>query len=184
MKILLLIFLCPLFCKAQYEPNKKLFYKTTVITDTGVIKGYYVTDTDSAVTLCTQKKYATTAAVQIPVGAIKELRLKNKPHNLAFLAGASVLCFMVTAGLTQDGNDIDNDGKTSFFELMFAAIEGTTSRNRSRRTTALIAGAAGGTAGLLIGIFTRKKLSVVFPVTNRHNFYSEKKWKVRDFASF
>ena len=173
----------PLCCHAQYE-NKKLVFKTTVITDTGVIKGYYATDTDSSVTLCTQKKYATTAAVVIPVGSIKELRIKNRSNSFGFLAGASILCFMVTAGLTQDGRDIDNDGKTSFWELMYSAIEGTTSSNRSRRKTALLVGAAGGTAGLMIGILTRKKMSIAFPISNRHNFYSEKKWKVRDFVSF
>jgi hypothetical protein len=183
MKIILLSLLIPLLTRAQYEPNEKIPLKAKIITDTGIIKGYYVDDNDSVFTFCTQRKYTAQANVKIPVGTIKELHLKNKSLGIPFVAGMCVISFIVTAGLSQH-SDIDNDGKTSFFELVLSAIDGSSSQNRKRRKTALIVGAAGGTAGLLAGIFTRRKLSLVFPITNRHNFYTEKKQAIRKFVDF
>ena len=175
MKILLVILLFPLSCGAQYHLNEKLPYKARVVSDSITIKGYYVSSSDSVVTISTAKRYSDNNAVNIPVFSIKELHLKNKTGTYIGVAAASfAFGFIVTAGLTKNSGDFDNDGKTSFWELLFTAIEGTTSGNRRRRNTALIVGAAGGTTAMIIGLLTNKKLALVFPISNRQQFFSQK----------
>jgi hypothetical protein len=184
MKLFLLLLICPLFSIAQYEPNEKLHYRSTVITDSGTIKGYVMYTLDSTLVISPQKRYVSNSAITIPVNTIKELRIKNKQdNNLLGTFGCAVLGFTLAAGLIQN-NDIDNDGKTSFFELIWGAIEGTTSKNRRRRTTALIAGGVGGTTFMLVNLFTNRKFSLVFPVNNRNGFYAEKKASLNDFIKF
>ena len=183
MKFIFLIFFCPLFLRAQYQPNDKLRFKTSIITDSIVITGYYIAGSDSAIMLSPKKRYSSGNTVSIPVNSIKEIQIKNRNQKWGGVAGLSILGFVVAAGLSHH-SDIDNDGNTSFFELLFTAIEGSTSRNKQRRRTALIAGASGGCAGFLIGVLSTKKFSLVFPIANRCNFYMEKKWTVRKFVGF
>ncbi len=183
MKFLLPILFSPLFCWAQYQPDDKLPFKTSIITDSAVVTGYYLYDADSAIILSTKKRYSGGNTISIPVNMIKEVQIKNRKERWGGVAALSVLGFVVAAGLSHH-SDIDNDGKTSFFELLFTAIQGSTSGNKQRRKIALIAGASGGGAGLVIGILASKKFSLVFPTTNRRNFYMEKKWTVRKFVDF
>ncbi len=183
MKFFLLIFFLPLYVYAQPNSNEKLPFKTTVVTDTGIINGYYVAEFDSTITICIQKKYAISNTITIPVNTINQLHLKkSKPY----WGGAAILAvagFFVTAGLTQK-SDIDNDGKTSFFELIFAAIDGSTSGDKKRRRTALTVGAVGGVGGFLLGALVGKNFSLSFPINNRVNFFREKKYSLNNYTSF
>jgi hypothetical protein len=183
MNFFLLIFFCPLFVLSQYQPNDKLPFKTSIITDSTVVTGYYIYDSDSAIILSPKKRYSAGNTISVRVNAIKEVQIKNRKGRWGGAAALSVVGFVIAAGLSHH-SDMDNDGKTSFFELIFTAIEGTTSHNRQRRQTALIAGASGGFAGFMIGLLSNKKFSLVFPVQNRRNFYSEKKWSVRKYVDF
>ena len=185
MKILLLILAFPLCSFAQYKPNEKIPVKATVISDSGTIHGYFLSGSDSSVILSTAKRYSPNTTISIPANTIRELRLKNKrEEGVGVAAGVFVFGFIVTAGLTKNSGDFDNDGKTSFFELLLTAIEGTTSSNRKRRNTALIVGAAGGTAAMLAEILTTKKMSLVFPIKNRSNFYKEKRTEINNYTKF
>ena len=67
---------------------------------------------------------------------------------------------------------------------MLSAIEGSTSKNKRRRKAALIGGAAGGTAGLVLGIFIGRNFSLTFPINNRNSFYNEKRIAIRKFIDF
>lgn len=189
MKILLLILLIPMCCFAQHDPeirsSETLIYKARVISDSGTIKGYFVANTDSSVIISSGKKYLTNTSINIPVNTIKELQIRNKTGvNMLGISAVTVLGFIVTAGLTKNGGDLDNDGKTSFFELLLIAIEGTTSGNRRRRNRALIVGAAGGTAFMVAGIVFSKKLTLSFPLNNRSGFYNEKKDEIYKYTKF
>lgn len=189
MKILLLILLMPMCCFAQHnpeiKPNENLIYKARVISDSGTIKGYFVANTDSMVILSSTKRYLTNTSINIPVNTIRELQIKNKTGvNILGISAVTVLGFIVTAGLTKNAGDVNDDGKTSFWELLFTAIEGTTSRNRRRRNTALIVGAAGGTTAMVIGLLAGKKLSIVFPIHNRTGFYRTKKSEINNYIKF
>lgn len=189
MRSFLLILFFPLFSIAQFnhgiQPNEKLTYKLKIISDSGTIKGYYVANTDSVVVLSNNKKYLTNTTINIPVNTIKELQIKEKTglHIVSIAAGA-IIGFTLAAGLIQNDTDSNYDGKTSFWELLFAAIEGTTSSDRRRRNTAFIAGAVGGTAFLVAGIFVNKKVSVVFPLNNRDHFYDQKKITFPNYTKF
>lgn len=121
----------------------------------------------------------------IPAEKINSVEIKSRPGN-AILGGLliTVLGFGVTAGLTNHGGDVDGVGKTIFFELLLAAIEGSTSSDSRRRRTALIAGGVGGTAVLFISLFTKKKFSLVFPLKNRQVFFNEKKAGIDSFIIF
>lgn len=189
MRIFLLIVFSPLFGFAQYthdfKPNDKLFFRTQVVSDSGSFKGYFVIAEDSAIILSSKNRYSANTTVSIPVNTIKKLQVKNKSGiNLLGIFAGTVFGFTLTAGLIQNDTDRNYDGKTSFWELLFAAIEGTTSSDRRRRNTALIAGVAGGTAFLVAGIFTTKRISFVFPINNRNNFYNQKKAEINNYVKF
>lgn len=183
-KIFFLLFF-PLYCLAQYSPNQKIDLKAKVISDSETVKGYLVTGADSAVILSRTKRYSAANTISIPVNSIREIKVKNR-SEMTFGAGAGIfiLGFIVTAGLTKNGGDIDNDGKTSFFELLLTAIEGSTSGNRRRRNTALIVGAAGGTTFTLISLLASRKATFVFPLINRRNYYQEKRWEINSRVKF
>ena len=183
MKLLVLFLLAPLCSIAQFETNAKLPFKATLVSDTGTITGYYVYSGDSSVILSPKNRYSENSAIKIPVNSIREMHLKNKKSHLGLVAAGAVFGFILTAGLIQN-NDYNNDGKTSFFELVWSAIEGTTSRNRQRRVASLIAGGVGGTAFMLAGLLTSRKFSLVFPIQNRNNFYNEKRGKLNDYLKF
>ncbi len=185
----LLFLIIPVCSFAQQHPEIKpaenLFYKAKVFADSGTIKGYYVSSTDSAVILSSTKKYITNTSITIPVNSIRKLQIRNQTgYNILSSAAITVVGFIVTAGLTKNGGDVDYDGKTSFWELLFTAIEGTTSGNRRRRNTALIVGAAGGTAFLVASFSINKKLTLNFPLTNRAKFYNEKKSELNKYTKF
>lgn len=189
MRYLLLILMQPLYCFAQHDPEfktqEKLFSKARIISDSGIIKGYFVTAADSSVILSSTKRYSNNTIVNIPVNTIQKLQVKNKlVGNLLGVTVGSVIGFILAAGLVQNNTDIDDDGKTSFWELVFSAIEGTTSGNRKRRNTAFVAGAAGGTLFMVVGIFSNKKISFTFPINNRNTFYNEKKSALNDYMKF
>lgn len=185
LKLLLIISLLPLLSLAQTPPGEKLSQKAKVVTDSGVYKGYFIKATDSTIQLSSEKRFSTNAIQNIPVSSIQELQIRNKTGtNAGVIAVVTVFGFIVTAGLTKNGGDIDNDGKTSFFELLFTAIEGTSSSNRHRRNTALIVGAAGGTLFMIGGFFATKKLSLNFPLTDRASYYSTKKQELNDYTRF
>lgn len=185
MRYLLLIVTFPLFSFAQYKPNEKIPLKARVVSDSGIIKGYFVTAADSSVILSSKKRYSDNTTVNIHVNTIKSLQIKNKTGiNLLGIAVGSVLGFTLAAGLIQNDTDFNYDGETSFFELLFAALEGTTSSDRRRRNTALIVGAAGGTAFMAAGIIFSKKLTLSFPLNNRTKFYNEKKAEIYNYTKF
>jgi hypothetical protein len=121
----------------------------------------------------------------IAAGTISELSVKHKTSTTILGAfAASVLGFTITAGLTKNMGDVNKDGKTSFWELIYTAIEGTTSSNRRRRNTAFIVGAAGGTTAMVIGLIANKNLSLTFPINGRRKFFMENKHKVNEFVNF
>lgn len=185
MKAVLLVLLFPLVGFSQYWPGQKIPVKATVISDSSIFKGYLVMGGDSSVILSPTKRYSADKTTSISAYNIRELHLKNKNEiGFGVSAAAFVLGFTLTAGLTKNSGDFDDDGKTSFFELVLTAIEGTTSSNRRRRNTALIAGGAGGTAVLLAYLFSNKKLSFVFPLNNRKYYYNEKRGEINKYAGF
>jgi hypothetical protein len=185
MKIFLLILLFPSFLFAQFRQDEKISVKARVISDSGTINGYFVTGADSTVILSTTKRYSPGTTMNIPVNSIREMRIRNKPEaTFGIASGVFVLGFIVTAGLTKNSGDVNNDGKTSFFELLYTAIEGSTSGNRRRRNTALIAGAVGGTAFTLIALLSNRKLSLVFPISNRKSYYEEKRGEINKYVGF
>lgn len=185
MKILLIILCFPFFSFAQYEPNEILIYKVRIISDSGIIKGYFISNSDSEVIMSSTKKYMINSTTKIPISNIAKLDIKHKNGTIILGAAlASVFGFTLTAGLTKNAGDVNNDGKTSFWELLFTAIESTTSSNRKRRNTAFIVGAAGGTSFMLITILTNKKISLVFPINNRYKFFMDKKYKIHEFVKF
>lgn len=185
MKTVLLILLFPVVGFSQYKPDQKIPVKATVISDSGSFKGYLVMGSDSTVILSSTKRFSANTTMSISACNIRELHLKNKKEaGFGVAAAAFVLGFMVTAGLTKNSGDFDNDGKTSFFELILTAIEGASSSNRRRRNTALIAGGAGGTAVLLAYLFSNKKLSFVFPINSRKSYYNEKRGEINRYAGF
>jgi hypothetical protein len=184
MKLIFLLLVLPLCTNAQYRPNEKLSYKIKVVSDTSIMKGYFVEATDSSLIISPGKKYLTASTIDISANTIKEIRIRLKGNTLALPAAGFVVGFIVAAGLTKNAGDIDNDGKTSFFELLFTAIEGSTSGNRRRRNTALIVGAAGGTAVAVIGMVANKRLSLVFPISGRNNFYQKNRDKINEYVRF
>lgn len=185
MKKIFFISIFPLCCFAQYSPNQKIQLKARVISDSGTVHGYFVAGADSTVILSPAKRYSAANTVSIPVNSIREIQVKNRSGMTAGIAaGTFVLGFIVTAGLTKNSGDFDNDGKTSFFELLLTAIEGSTSSNRRRRNTALIVGAAGGTTFTLISLLTSRKATFVFPLSNRRNYYNEKRGEINDPVKF
>lgn len=185
MKVILIILAFPLLSFGQYEPNEKLAAKTGIVTNSGRISGYLVSSTDSVIVLSSTKRYDAGSVFTVPVNTIRQLNIKKK--NETGVGGASlafVFGFTITAGLTKNGGDFDNDGKTSFFELFLTAIEGTTSSNRRRRNTALIVGGAGGVAVLLAYLLDNNKLSLKFPLSNRNSFYSERRHELNSYIKF
>lgn len=121
----------------------------------------------------------------VPAGSIINLEVNNKTGTT--IAGASffaVFGFILTAGLTKNLGDVDKDHKTSFWELLYTAIEGSTSSNRKRRNTALIVGGAGAATAVVISLLASKKISLTFPLNGRGNFLSENKHKINEFINF
>ena len=185
MKIFLLILFLPLYSIAQNQPNQKLHFRSTVVTDSGTLRGYFLYSSDSVIILSPQQNYFyNTPTTVIPVSSIQKIKVKNKGEfRILETFAASVIGFTLTAGLIQN-DDLDNDGKTSFFELVWGAIEGTTSKNRRRRNTALIVGAAGGTTFMIASILSSRRLSLVFPINGRNNYYAEKRYDLEKFVKF
>ncbi|MFZ1371390.1 MAG: hypothetical protein WAR78_13465 [Ferruginibacter sp.] len=189
MKIFILLLMMPICCFAQQypeiKPNENLEYRAKIIADSGTVKGYLVAYTDSMFILSSTKRYMANTGMHIPVNTIQELQIRNKTGvNLLGITCVTVFGFIVTAGLTNNAGDVDNDGRTSFLELVFAAIEGSTSGNRRRRNRALIVGAAGGTVFMAIGLVASKRLSISFPLNNRTTFYHEKKAEINKYVNF
>ncbi|MGB5008331.1 MAG: hypothetical protein WBO39_15445 [Ferruginibacter sp.] len=189
MKPFLFLLIMPICCFAQQNPGSKpsesLEYRAKIIGDSGTVKGYFVAHTDSTFILSSTKRYMANTSIHIPVNTIQELQIKNKTGvNILGITCVTVLGFIVSAGLTKNGGDVDNDGKTSFWELLYTAIEGSTSGNRRRRNRALIVGAAGGTVFMAIGLVATKKLSISFPLNNRTTFYNEKKAEINKYVNF
>lgn len=185
MKILLILVCFPLFSFCQYTKDVKLQYKAIIISDSGIVKGYFVSYSDSAVIISSTKTYSPNSTMTIAASTISKLKVKHKTGSTILGAfAASILGFTVTAGLTKNSGDVNNDGKTSFWELLFTAIEGTTSSNRRRRNTAFIVGAAGGTTAIVIGLIANKNLSLTFPLNDRRKFFMEHKHKVNEFVDF
>ncbi|MEO6253699.1 MAG: hypothetical protein ABIO79_10350 [Ferruginibacter sp.] len=185
MKIVFILLWLPLFSICQNTPNTKLPFKTTIISDSGSIKGYLVSYSDSEVIISVTKTYLPNSTITIPASAISKLDVKHKTGTTLLGATlAAVLGFTITAGLTKNMGDVDNDGKTSFWELLYTAIEGTTSSNRKRRNTALIVGGAGATTAVIIGLVANKKVSLTFPLNGRSKFFSDNKHKISELVNF
>lgn len=185
MKILLILVCFPLFSFCQYTKDVKLQYKAIVISDSGIVKGYFVSYSDSTVIISTTKTYSPTSVMTIEAGKISKLKVKHKAgYTILGALASSILGFTITAGLTKNSGDVNNDGKTSFWELVYTAIEGTTSSNRRRRNTAFIVGAAGGTTAVVIGLIANKNLSLTFPINGRRKFFTENNHKIRDLINF
>lgn len=185
MKFLSLILLFPLAGMAQYTTDQKLSSRVNILTDSGNVHGYYVFGGDSSVMISTTKRYSAGSTVNVPVNSIREMHIKERPrYSLALGAGVFVLGFTVTAGLTKNAGDVDYDGKTSFWELLYTAIEGSTSKNRRRRNTALIVGGAGGTLAVLAYLLSNNKLSLVFPINDRRKYYDGRRGEINKYAKF
>ena len=185
MKLLSLILLFPLISTAQFTPNQKLSSKVNILTDSGSVNGYYVLGGDSSVVVSATKRYSAGTTVNVPVNTIREMHIKERPqYSLAVGSGVFVFGFILTAGFTKNAGDVDNDGKTSFWELLFTAIEGSTSKNRSRRNTALIVGGAGGTLAVLAYLLSNNKLSLVFPINDRRRYYDGRRGEMNKYAKF
>jgi len=188
MKLLACLFL-PVCSIAQFNPegslNKPLVYKATIISDSGVAKGYFVAAADSSIILSTSGRYLSNTRFDIPIQSIRKIQIRNKTGiNVLGTAGITVLGFILTAGFTKNNGDVNHDGKTSFWESLFAAIEGATSGDRRRRNTAILAGAAGGTAFMVFSLWANKKLSIRFPLNNRNAFYNTKRAAINKYVNF
>jgi hypothetical protein len=185
MRLFLLLLLTPLSGMSQYKPGEKLSGRASIITDSGTVHGYFVLGADSTVILSRVKRYSANSTTTIPVNSIREMHMKTKNQpGFGVAAAVFVLGFTVTAGLTKNSGDFDNDGKTSFFELILTAIEGSTSGNRRRRNTALIVGGAGGTLALAAYLFSSNRLSFVFPLSNRRSYYDQKRGEINKYVKF
>ncbi len=94
----------------------------------------------------------------------------------------AVVGFIIGAGIT--GNpDIDDDGETSFIELVISAIEGSTSGNRSRRNAALYVGMSAGLVGLGVGLFADRKITIRLPLFDRKRGLQRQRAKVESFIN-
>lgn len=185
MRILLFILTLPLFSIAQNPSQEKLHYRSVVSTDSGMVKGYLLYTADSVIILSPQKNYVFNSPTTIiPVNSIRSLHIKKKgEYNALGSICSTVLGFTLAAGLLQN-KDLDGDDRTSFFELIWGAVEGTTSSDRNRRTTSLIVGAAGGTVFLLASLLSGRKFSLSFPKKDRNTYYQERKTELDNFVKF
>ena len=185
MKILLILVCFPLCSFCQYSKDVRLQYKAIIISDSGIVNGYFVSCSDSGVIISTNKTYSNNSTITVAVSTINKLKVKYKTGSTLLGAfAASALGFTLAAGLTKNSGDVNNDGKTSFWELLYTAIEGTTSFNRHRRNTAFIVGAAGGTTAVFIGLIANKNLSLTFPINDRGKYFRENKNKINEFVGF
>lgn len=170
---------------AQFDPGYRLHIKAKVISDSGTIKGYYFSSYDSTIVISSTKNYFPSSAIKVPVNSVRSLQLKHRTGvDLLGTSVVGVVGFILTAGLTKNGGDVDNDGKTSFWELIFTAIEGATSGNKRRRKTALLVGGCGAGTFMLAYLLTNKSLFLSFPINNRANYFREKQSEIYHYIGF
>ena len=182
MKWLFIFLIFPGIAFSQ-EPPRKSYYAAYIQTDSGLVKGFFIDNNDSNIVLSPKKKYDSAQLKRIPVVSINSIHLIDKRVSILGACIITVAGFLLTAGLTQNA-DYNQDGKLNVLELIINAIEGTTSGDKKRRKTALIAGAAGGTTALIIGIVAKNKLTIRLPFTNRRNAYLNKRQVLKDFIKF
>ncbi|HXB43207.1 MAG TPA: hypothetical protein VNV85_04090 [Puia sp.] len=168
----------------QYLKGARLHIRAVVTTDSGIQRGYLWQVTDSAILLSNKKRIMGNAIASpsfyIPAENISVLTVKNNRFPFAEMAGGAVLGFVLTAGLWEN-EDLNDDGHLSFWELLFGAIDGTSSRNRERRKVALWVGVGGGVAGLLAGALSGRKLTISFPIGNRRNVLKNNHFNIEQF---
>lgn len=191
MKILLFILtwiLPGLFIYGQLPTvkNNKLFYSATVRMDSATIHGYLWHVSDSVVFISHYKNLNTLnqprELMALSADNINSFTVKRKKINWTYPVAGALLGFILGAGLIGEP-DIDDDGKTSFFELIYSAIEGSTSRDRSRRKTALYIGMGTGLAGFGIGLFADRKLTVRLPLFARKKGLKDQRSMIENFIS-
>lgn len=170
--------------KAQYlKEGTPLQTRVKINADNGRFKGFLVTENDSLFMISTSKKYSEKNTMTIPVNSLQQLRVKEftTGGKLLLIPAAFTLGFILTAGLTKNSGDVDNDGKTSFFELLITAIEGSTSSNRRRRNTALIVGGSGGLLLTVAFLATSNGLTLRFPLGDRRKYYAGQRSKISNY---
>lgn len=172
--------------KAQY-PKEGTFLQTIIKinADNGRFKGFLVAENDSVFTISTSRKFSEKNMMIIPVNSLQRVRVNEISTGTKLLMVPVIfgLGFILTAGLTKNAGDVNNDGKTSFWELLATAIEGSTSKNRRRRNTALIVGGAGGLL-LTVGILVQPSgVTLRFPLSDRLKYYSGQRNKIRNYPT-
>jgi len=172
--------------KAQYlKEGTPLQTRVKINADNGRFKGFLVTENDSLFMISISRKYSEKNMMTIPVNSLQQVRVKEftTGGKLLMIPAAFTLGFILTAGLTRNPTDRNYDGETSFWELLFNAIEGSTSSNRRRRNTALIVGGSGGLL-LSVALFaTTKGLTLRFPLGDRRKYYSGQRYKVSTYLT-
>ena len=162
----------------------KLHFSAIVSTDSGIQRGYLWKVTDSTIHLSTKKRVMynppLSQSFSIPAENISEITVKDRRFDIGAPIAGAILGFVLTAGLWAN-EDINEDGRLSFWELLFGAIDGVTSQGRTRRRTAMWVGIGGGTLGLIIGAFGRNKLTIAFPIGERKHSYQANKERIRVF---
>lgn len=189
MKVILLISILALsfmvsFGQLPTVKNNKLVFPVKVNTDSGITRGFLWHVSDSVVFVSPYKHLTTEGKPQqllvIPAENIQSFKIKKRKIDWAYPVAGSVLGFFLGAGLTVN-DDVDDDGRTSFWELIVSAIEGSTSRNRARRNTALFVGLGGGLAGFGLGFFVDRGLTIRLPLFARKKGLADKRSMIENF---
>jgi len=172
--------------EAQYlKEGTPLQTRIKINADNGRFKGFLVTENDSIFMISTRRKYSEKNRMTFPVSNLQRVKVNEftTGGRLLMIPAAFTLGFILTAGLTKNAGDVNNDGKTSFWELLFTAIEGSTSSNRRRRNTALIVGGAGGLLLSVVSFVSSKSLTLRFPLGDRRKYYSGQRYKLSKYLS-
>jgi hypothetical protein len=183
---ILLLYSSFIYSQLPTVKDNKLIFSAVVHTDSAIVRGYLWHVSDSVVFISPYKKLNSlnqpTSLMTFNADNIRFFTVKRKKIDWGLPVAGAILGFVLGAGLTVN-DDVDNDGETSFFELMISAVEGSTSRNRARRNTALFVGLGGGLAGFGIGLFAGRGLTVRLPLFARKKGLKDQRSMIENFIN-
>ncbi|MBS1916068.1 MAG: hypothetical protein JST87_07305 [Bacteroidetes bacterium] len=175
-------------CEAQDSlqdlKGARLHFTATVTTDSGIQHGFLWKVSDSSISLSTKRNVGINPPLSqsftIPAENISEITVKDSRFQIAAPIAGAIFGFVLTAGLWAN-EDVNEDGRLSFWELLFGAIDGVTSQGRARRRTAIWVGIGGGAVGLIAGAFSKTKITISFPLGDRKHSFITNKERIRLF---